>query len=67
MLDLEERKFTDEDDPLIGLRRHRRELSERFATVGELTEYLKQFDSVEAALERVRAKIAENKRGDAGT
>ena len=57
-------KFTEDDDPLIGLRRHRREISERFETVGELTTYLKQFNSVEAALERVRAKIAEKKRNE---
>ena len=52
--------FSD-DDPLISLRRHRREISDRFETVSELTAYLKQFGSVEDALVRVRAKIAEQK------
>jgi hypothetical protein len=41
------------------LRRHRREISERFQTASELTNYLKQFDSVEDALARVRSQIAE--------
>jgi len=57
----EERKrrdIPDEDDPLVALRRHRREISDRYETVEELTAYLKQFHSVEDALARVRAKIA---------
>jgi hypothetical protein len=51
--------FADEDDPLISLRRHRREISDRFETVSELTTYLKQFDSIEDVLKRVRSKIVE--------
>ena len=57
----EERKrrdIPDEDDPLVALRQHRREISDRYETVEELTAYLKQFHSVEDALARVRAKIA---------
>jgi hypothetical protein len=53
---------TEEDDPLVSLRQHRREISDRFKTVGELTAYLKQFDSVEDALMQIRCKIAENER-----
>lgn len=62
MIEIEE--IIAEDDPLFALRRHRQEISERFETVAELTDYLKQFHSVEDALERVRAKIAEKKRKD---
>ena len=58
--------FSDENDPLVSLRQHRREISDRFKTVGELTTYLRQFDSVDDALSRVRAKIVENKRKKLG-
>lgn len=61
MIDIEEiglQSFTDEDDPLVALYRHRREISERFETVEDLTTYLKQFNSVEDALEKVRAKMS---------
>jgi|GEM_PF-4787180 len=51
-----------EDDPLVALRRHRREISDRFETVEELTAYLKQFHSVEDALAQVQVKIAEEKK-----
>jgi len=59
--DIDLQNLPNEDDPLILLRQHRREISERFKTVVELTHYLKQFDSVDDALVRVRAKIAEKK------
>lgn len=65
MIDIEEinkQHLMNEDDPLIPLWRHRREISDRFQTVGELTSYLQQFDSIEDALKRVRAKIAEKER-----
>lgn len=56
------RSIPDEGDPLVWLRRHREELSEKYPTIDELCEYYKQFNSVEDALAKVRAKIAENKR-----
>jgi hypothetical protein len=52
----------DEGDLLVWLRKHREELSEKYTTVEALCEYYKQFNSVEDALARVRAKIAEQKR-----
>ena len=54
--------LVEEDDPIVFLRRHRREISTRFGTVGELTTYLKQFDSVEKTLARIRERIAEKRR-----
>ncbi len=65
MIDIEEiglRNLPDEGDPLVWLRQHRREISDRFETVGELSAYLKQFGSVEDALARVREKIVDKKR-----
>ena len=56
------RNIPDEGDPLIWLRRHREELTEKYPTVESLCEYYKQFNSVEDALARVREKIAEKKR-----
>lgn len=55
------RTLPDEGDPLVWLRRHREELSEKYPTVQELCEYYKQFNSVEDALARVREKIAAKK------
>ena len=52
----------DEGDPLIWLRKHREELSEKYPTVELLCEYYKQFTSVDDALARVRAKIAAQKK-----
>ena len=59
---IEVQSFEGEDDPLVFLRQHRREISEQFKTVSELTNHLKQFNSVDDALTRVRSKIAEKKR-----
>jgi len=64
MIDMEPtdlRASMEEDDPLVALRRHRREISDRFETVEELTAYLKQFHSVEDALTQVQERIAEKK------
>ena len=52
----------DEGDPLIWLRKHREEIAKKYPTFEALCDYYSQFNSVEAALERVRAKIAEKKR-----
>ncbi len=60
--EIELRNLPNEGDPLVWLRQHRREISDRFETAGELSAYLKQFGSVENALARVREKIAEKKR-----
>ena len=49
----------DEGDPLIWLRKHREELSEKYPTIEALDEYYSQFSSAEEALERMRAKNAE--------
>ena len=52
----------DEDDPLVWLRKHREEIAEKYPTSEARREYYSQFHSVEAALARVREKIAEKKR-----
>ncbi|MGL6225976.1 MAG: hypothetical protein ACRC10_05030 [Thermoguttaceae bacterium] len=49
----------DEGDPLIWLRKHREELSERFPNLKDLCDYYKQFSSVEVVLARVHARAAE--------
>lgn len=54
----------DEGDPLIWLRKHREEIARKYPTFEEKCEYYSQFNSVEAALERVRAKIAEKNRAE---
>ena len=51
----------DEGDPLIWLRKHREELSEKYPTIEALGEYYRQVGTVEEALERIKAKIAEKK------
>jgi hypothetical protein len=52
----------DEGDPLIWLDKHREEISRKYPTREELNAYYSQFRSVEEALVRVRARIAEAKR-----
>lgn len=52
----------DEGDPLVWLRKHREEIALKYPTFEARREYYSQFNSVEAALARVRAKIAEKKR-----
>ena len=52
----------DEGDPLVWLRKHREELSEKYPTVESLLNYYEQVGTVEDTLARVRAKIAEKKR-----
>jgi hypothetical protein len=49
----------DEGDPLVWLRKYRKEFSEKYPTFEERFEYYKQVGTVEDALARVRAKIAE--------
>ena len=55
----------DEGDPLIWLRKHREDVVKKYPTFEERNEYYAQFGSVEDALARVRAKIAEKKRKEA--
>jgi len=65
MIDLEKndlQNIPDEADPLVRLRRHREEIAQKYPTIDALCDYYKQFHSVEDALARVRAKIAEKKR-----
>lgn len=70
MVDLEEiyaRNLPDEGDPLIWLRKHREEITRKYPTFEEQSEYYKQFNSVEDALVRVRVKIAEEKKRTVST
>ena len=55
----------DEGDPLVWLRKHREELSKKYPTIKALNEYYRQVGTVEDALERVNAKIAEKKQKEA--
>ena len=63
--EIDARNLPDEGDPLIWLRKHREELSEKYPTIESLFDYYEQVGSVEDALARVRAKIAEKKRKEA--
>ncbi len=56
-----ERRFTEDDDPVDWLHQHREDILQKYPTREERREYYAQFNSVEKALERVRAKIAEQK------
>ena len=51
--------LADEGDPLVWLRKHREEIAKKYPTFDEQSEYYKQFNSIEEALERVQKKIAE--------
>jgi len=62
--EIDARNLPDEGDPLIWLRKHREEISEKYPTFEERFEYYKQVGTVEDALARVRAKIAEKARRD---
>lgn len=55
----EEPEELDYEDPLDWLRKHREDLVEKYPTTKALSEYLRQFNSVEYALKKVRQKIAE--------
>lgn len=54
--DLDLMNQPDEGDPLVWLRKHREELSKQYPTVQSLGEYYRQFNSIEAAQERINAK-----------
>ena len=56
------RDIPDEGDPLVWLRRHREEISQKYPSVEALCEYYEQFESVEDALARIREKVADKKR-----
>jgi len=60
--EIDARNLPDEGDPLVWLRKYREEFSEKYPTFEERQEYYKQVGTVEDALARVRAKIAEEKR-----
>ena len=49
----------DEGDPLVWLRKHREELSERYPTVETLLEYYKSVPSIEEISERLKQQIAD--------
>ena len=49
----------DEGDPLVWLRKHREELSERYPTVEALLEYYKSVPSIEEISERLKQQIAD--------
>jgi len=51
----------DEGDPLIWLRKHREELSEKYPTVEALFEYYKSVPSIEEVSARLKKEIAEKK------
>lgn len=61
---IDAKNLPDEGDPLIWLRKHKEEISEKYPTVEALSTYLKQFNSVANALVCVRAKIAEQRNSD---
>jgi len=52
----------DEGDPLIWLRKHREELSEKYPTVEALLEYYKSVPPVDEISNRLKNEIAELKR-----
>jgi hypothetical protein len=60
--EIDARNLPDEGDPLVWLRKYREEFSEKYPTFEERYEYYKQVGTVEDALARVRARIAEEKR-----
>lgn len=51
-----------EADPVKELHRHRRELSKRFETVEELSEYYGSIPSAEVLIAELKKKIAAKKR-----
>ena len=55
-----------EGDPLVWLRKHREEIAQKYPTFEEQSEYYRQFISIEDALARVQAKIAEKRQKEAG-
>ena len=50
-----------EDDPVKELRRYRKELSERFPTTKEMSDYFASIPPVEVILADLRRQIAEKK------
>ena len=57
----------DEGDPLVWLRKHREELSEKYPTVDALLEYYKSVPPIEEISTQLKKEIAERKRKEAGT
>ena len=49
----------DEGDPLIWLRKHRDANAKKYPTVEALSDYLRQFHSVEDSLAAIRRRVAE--------
>ena len=60
--EIDARNLPDEGEPLVWIRKHREEISEKYPTIEERYAYYKQFTSVEDTLARVRAKIATQKK-----
>lgn len=51
-------EYNEEEEPLVMLDKHRREISRRFESAADLTAYLQQFSSVEAARAILHARVA---------
>jgi len=52
----------DEGDPLVWLREHRNANAKKYPTVEALSDYLRQFHSVEDSLADIRRRIIEKER-----
>lgn len=50
-------EYNEEEEPLVMLDKHRREISQRFETTESLVAYLQQFSSVEAARAILHARV----------
>ncbi|MGL6226424.1 MAG: hypothetical protein ACRC10_07350 [Thermoguttaceae bacterium] len=51
-------EYNEEEEPVMMLDKHRREISRRFETTEGLAAYLRQFSSVEAARAILHARVA---------
>lgn len=52
----------DEGDPLVWLRKHREELSQKYPTIEALLEYYRSIPPIEEVSAKVQREIAEEKR-----
>jgi len=52
----------DEGDPLVWLRKHRDANAKKYPTVESLSDYLRQFHSVEDSLADIRRRVIEKER-----